>query len=51
VEEEEEPVPPCPEGQVIDEETDLCVLEESEVEEEPEQQSSEEGENSDDNTN
>lgn len=33
---EEEPVPPCPEGQVLDEESGLCVLEETEAAEEPE---------------
>jgi hypothetical protein len=45
--EEEEPVPPCPEGQVLDEETGLCVLEEPETaveEEEPEQPEPEESE-------
>jgi hypothetical protein len=30
-----EPVPTCPEGQVLDEETNLCVLEEQEATEEP----------------
>ncbi|MGH9975068.1 MAG: FHA domain-containing protein, partial [Nitrososphaeraceae archaeon] len=63
---EEEPVPPCPEGQVLDEETGLCVLEESEEqpeaqepqsakepEEQPyeEEQSDEEGNGSEDNSN
>jgi hypothetical protein len=57
---QEEPVPPCPEGQVLDEETNLCALEEpqgdEQSEEEPqteevEQSSEEEGseENSNDN--
>jgi hypothetical protein len=39
---EEVPEPVCPEGQVIDEETGLCVLEEAEVVEEPEEQPTEE---------
>lgn len=50
---------PCPEGQVLDEEAGLCVLEEPEVvdvpeqsePEEPEQQSSEEEDSSGDNSN
>jgi hypothetical protein len=35
-----EPVTPCPDGLVFDEETDLCVLEEPPVTETPEQQDS-----------
>ena len=50
----EEPAPICEEGQVLDEQTNLCVLEESDVSgEETEQQSSEEdsseGNSNDDN--
>jgi hypothetical protein len=57
---EEEPIPPCPGAQVLDEESGLCVLVEAEVTdeqeqsepEEPEVQSSEEGDGSeDDNSN
>jgi hypothetical protein len=54
---EEEPVPPCPEGQVLDEETGLCILEEPEAaEQEPEQseaeeQPSEESDSGDDSNN
>ena len=56
---EEEPAPTCQEGLVLDEESNLCVLEEPEVAEnepeqveidEPEQQSSE-GDGSQDNGN
>jgi hypothetical protein len=47
----EETAPICPEGQVLDEQTNLCVLEESdESGEEQEQQSSEE-DSSEDNSN
>lgn len=53
---QEEPVPTCPEGQVLDEETNLCVLEEpqgdEQYEEEPqgeEEEQSSEGEDSEDN--
>jgi hypothetical protein len=35
--------PPCPEGQVLDEETGICVLEESDAPEESEQPESEDG--------
>jgi len=41
VEEDEEPVPPCPEGQVLDEETRLCLLEEPEAAGEGPEQSEE----------
>jgi hypothetical protein len=46
-----EPLPPCPEGQILDEESGLCVLEEPEVTEEPEQQPSEGADSSEDNSN
>jgi hypothetical protein len=49
-----EPVPPCPEGQVLNEETNLCVLEEQEATEEPtteEEQPSEESGSEEDNDN
>jgi hypothetical protein len=64
---EEEPVPPCPEGQALDEELGLCVLEEPEAaeeqqesqperdqqqsEDEGDQRQSEEGDGSEDNNN
>lgn len=53
-----EPMPPCPEGQVLDEETNLCVLEEPDAaEEEPaqpepeEEQPSEESDSGDEGSN
>ncbi|MGH9984962.1 MAG: hypothetical protein ACRD8W_13515 [Nitrososphaeraceae archaeon] len=49
---EEVPELVCPEGQVIDEETGLCVLEETEVVEEPEEQpTEEEADSSEENSN
>jgi hypothetical protein len=48
----EEPVPPCPEGQVLDEETGLCVLEqpEEQPQEEQAEQQPAEGDSSEENT-
>ena len=53
-----EPLTDCPEGQILDEETGLCVLEETEAVEEPEpaeeteeQSTEEEIDNSEDNSN
>jgi hypothetical protein len=54
---EEDPVPACPEGQVLNEESGLCVLEEPEAIEEPEpaeeaeEQSTEEETDNSDNSN
>ena len=50
---EEGPVPPCLEGQVLDEESGLCVLEEPEAAEEPpaEEEQPSEDSGSEDNSN